>query len=139
MTTITLPKGSLITLNGIVLSEHGRSTFDITPNDIKYDNRTVTGTMRRYFVASKGTYNVSWTMLPALDSQTLDGKAGRNTLKSLYDNNMGTSITLQYYEVNSSNNQTFVSKTVFIESYSETLVKRWGMQLWDTKLSLVEV
>jgi hypothetical protein len=135
---LTLPKGSLVKLNSTELSEHNRAQFVIAFIPIKTDNVTATGKTRRYFVAEKRTFSTSWTFLPAIDTQTVDGKAGRNSLKAFYDANIGTTVTLTYKEVNSSNIQTDVVVMVFIEEYQETLTKRWGAQYWDITLSLIE-
>lgn len=135
---LTLPKGSLVTLAGTQLSEHNRAAYDISNDELMANNRTVNGTMRRYFVASKRRFAIKWDFLPALDAKTVDGKAGRNSLKSIYTTNMGTSVNLTYKEVNVSNVQVDVSHTVFIESYQETLVKRWDQQYWNVQITLVE-
>ncbi len=135
---ITLPKGSLIKINNTELSEHNRSSAQITWDFIKYDARTVTGVMRRLHVAAKRRIEVSWEMLPALDAQTVDGKAGRNTLASLVMSEMGNTVAVRYYTVNSSNQQVETTFTGFIDSYSETLVKRFGAQYWNISLSIVE-
>jgi hypothetical protein len=138
MTTLVLPKGSLVTLGGIELSEHNRQPFDITNDEIKSDSRTVNGLMRRYYISSKRRFTLRWDFLPALDGKTVDGKAGRNSLKSLYATFMETTIAFTYKEVDASNNQTSVNHTVFIDSYQETLVKRWNQQYWNVQLVLIE-
>jgi hypothetical protein len=137
-TQITLPKGSLITFGTTQLSEQGRTALEVSPDPIVNDVRLANGSMRRYYVASKKKFKFSWTMLPALDGQTFDGKAGRNTLASFYVSNIDNTFTLKYKEVDGSNNQTDISTTVFIESYSESLEKRWGAQFWNVSMSLVE-
>lgn len=136
---ITLPKGSLIKVNGVELSEHNRSAPQISFEPVKYDVRLASGTMRRYVVGNKRILSISWEMLPALDSQTVDGKAGRNTLKSLVEMNMGDTVTISYKEVNATNDQTEVSFTAFIDSYSESLMKRFDAQYWNVEVSFVEV
>ena len=133
-----LPKGSLVKLNTTELSEHNRSEFQDDIEALKTDNRTVNGTMRRYYIASKRKIFFSWEMLPALDTQTVDGKAGRNSIRSFRDTNIGSTITLTYKEVNASNVQTDVSLTCFIDDYSETLVKRFDRQYWNVQITLVE-
>lgn len=127
-----------MTLGGTQLTEHGRQGFQLSPDPIVTDVRLANGTMKRYFVATKRKFSFSWNMLPALDSQTLDNKTGRNTLRTLYDANIDNSLTFIYKEVDSNNNQTDVTTTVFIESYSESLEKRWDSQFWNVNLSLVE-
>lgn len=138
MPVLIFPKGSVATLAGTTLSEHNRSALDISNEEVKSDNRTVSGLMRRYFVASKRKFSLQWNFLPALDGKTVDGKAGRNSLKSLYTTYMGTAVTFTYKEANSSNVETDVSHTVFIDSYQESLIKRWDQQYWNVQLTLVE-
>jgi len=135
---ISLPKGSLITINSTQLSEHNRSAMQLQREILKSDNRTVTGVMRRYFINQKRRITISWERLPALDNQTVDGKTGRNSLKALYEANIGNTVTVSYYEVDSNNNQTQVTFTGFIDSYEETLLKRYNSQLWDVSITLVE-
>lgn len=135
---INLPKGSLITVNTTTLSDHNRSAAQLSREIVKFDQRTVTGSMRRYYVAQKRRLTVSWEMLPALDGQTVDGKAGRNSLKTLYETNMGSTVSVSYYEVDASNSQVQASFTGFIDSYEETLVKRFDSQLWNVSITFVE-
>lgn len=136
--TITLPKGSLVNLATKDLSEHNRQAFEVPLDDLKTDARTANGFMRRYYVASKRKFTLSWNMLPALDGQTVDGKAGRNTIRGIHDTNIGITLTLIYGEVDSSNNPSAITVTVFIDSYSETLVKRYERQFWNISMTLVE-
>ena len=134
----TFAKGALVTLAGTQLSDHNRSGFQDEIEELKTDNRTVNGTLRRYYVGSKKKVSLSWEYLPALDSQTADGQAGRNTLKSLHDTYMNAAVTLTYKEVNASNVQVNVNMTCFIDSYSETLIKRYNNQYWDVEMTFVE-
>jgi hypothetical protein len=135
---LTFPKGALITINSTDLSDHNRSGFQDNLEELKTDNRTVNGTMRRYFISSKRKFSFSWENLPALDTQTVDGKAGRNSIRGLHDANMNSVVTLTYKEVNGSNVQVNVSATCFIDSYSETLVKRYDRQFWNVEMTLIE-
>lgn len=137
MTLLVLPKGSLATLAGTTLTEHGRQPISISFEEVGRTQRTANATMRRYFIAAKKKISISWDNIPALDSQCFDGMAGRNTIKALYDNNKST-LTFTYKEVDGSNVQSVQTLTVFVESYSEDLVKRWNTQLWKISLALVE-
>lgn len=139
MPILTLPQGSLVTLGGVQLSEQTRSSFQIATEAKKNDIELADGSRRRYFVASKDKFTFSWSWLPSVDSKTLDGKAGRNSLRSLYDNNMGNALTLIYKSLDSNNLPITVTKTVFIDTYSETLLKRYGTYFWECSLSLVEI
>lgn len=139
MPILTLPKGSLVTLAGTSLSEHNRSALAVTPDIIKTDVRVANGSLKRYYVASKKKLDLSWANLPALDSQTVDGKAGKNSLYTLYTTNISTTFTVTYKEVNASNVQTSITLTMMIDTYTEKLNKRFDRQFWDCTLTLVEV
>lgn len=142
MPVIILPKGSLITINSTALSEHNRGPAQISYEIIAISDRTITGTMRRQSLVDKRTLSVSWERLPALDGQTADGKAGRNTIKGIVDTATTVSITpltVSFYEVNSSNVQVAVNIQMFVDNYSEELIKRFSYQHWNVTLSLVEV
>lgn len=63
--------------NGNKITDHGRSTLNITNTQIGNDQRTANGTMRRQQVAVKRTYSASWDMIPSKSTvggiQTADG------------------------------------------------------------------
>jgi len=139
--TISLPKGSLISLAGTDLSEHNRSSAQIDFESISLGERTLGGTLRKQFITRKRRISVSWENLPALDTQTVDGKAGRNTIKTLIETMMllnNSSSALTYKEVNTSDVQTTTSLNVFVDSYNETLVRRADHQLWNISITFVE-
>lgn len=141
--TLILPKGSLIRLDGIDLSEHNRSSASIGYKSIGTSNITILGRTRKQQITMKRTLTVSWERLPALDSQTVDGKAGRNTINDnfpeIYWNSFNsTTIEVSYYEVDSDNAQVYVTFNAFLDSYSDELLKRFDSQLWNVSLSLVE-
>lgn len=135
--TLILQKGSLIVLGGIALSEHNRSSLAIPHQPVKTDKRLANGGMRRYFVANKLTFSFSWEKLPALDEQTVDGKAARNSIRNLWLANPGE-IVMTYKEVNNNNNQISSQYTVFIDTYQDELLKRLSYQQWNVQMTLIE-
>lgn len=141
--TVYLPKGALITADEITLSDHNRSAASLSPEAIKSDYRTMAGYLKRQVTSSKRTLQVSWENLPALDSQTVDGYAGRNTIaenvRTVWAADTRTPITVSWYEVGADNVQTLVSMSAFLDSYKESLNKRWGRQFWNVDISFVEV
>lgn len=151
--TIYLPKGTLISIEGIQLSEHNRSAAETGSEPIMIGERTVTGTMRRQHITNKVTLSLSWEMLPALDERTVDGFAGRNTLREIRDqmwlyNFSASEVSIQeqqieYIEVDEETTNTVISTfdrtyMMFLDDYQETLVKRWESHFYNVSLSLVE-
>jgi len=137
---IFLPKGSLITADSVVLSDHNRSAARLNWEPLKTDERTIAGYLKRQVTASKRVLAVTWDMLPALDSQTVDEKAGRNSLKTLVDSWAAKqdSITISWYELDTNNLQTLVSMEAFLDSYQESLVKRFTRQFWNISIGFIE-
>lgn len=120
------------------LTDHNRSTLMLTPEQISNERRTANGTMRKYVIAVKNSFQVSWNMLPSRTNMTVDGKTGAEAIKDFYDLYNGRPITLelryhQYRGAGSSvvystddNTTTMTVQTlnVFISSFSYEVVKR---------------
>jgi len=140
--TVNLAKGSFLIVDTTELSEHNRSGGHIEHQMIGVMARTIVGTMRRQSFTGKRKVSVSWERLPALDSQTVDGKAGRNTLRDLVGDDWTSNLTpftLTVREVDSNNNQVDTTFQAYVESYDEELQKRFSYQHWNVSISFVEV
>lgn len=137
---IFLQKGSLITLNGTELSEHNRQPAKVDYEVFQINKRTLTGTLRRQSVSYKRKISISWDLLPGEDSQTVDLKAGRDTIVSIVGTDWTlstTPITVLYKsDVNYGSPETVYC---FVESYDEELAKRHNKWLWNVSLTLIEV
>lgn len=128
--------GPLITLAGVTLSDHNRSPLRITLQDYRQNVRLASGLLRSYCLGPNSsnktlTFNISWDMLPRLDAETWDGKAGKNSLNSLANTYWQTPIVLTYQDING-----LKSYNVYISDYSETLVKRYVTSYWNIDLTL---
>lgn len=130
---LTFQKVNLVELGTTELTDHTRGPLGIEYEEIRVENRLAGGKMRRYSVGYKRRFSLSWEYLPGPDAATVDGKAGRDTLQALVVANTST-LTFNYRDANDDD----VSFTVFIDSYSEELLKRYDNQLWAVTLSLVE-
>lgn len=131
------------------LSDHNREPVAENRDTIEKTQRMANGTMRKYVVATKKSYKVSYTMLPGLTADTVDGNLGAMNLRSLYDSNIGKVFNLKMYagsasaytqpKVNTS--QTLTTDTnVFISDFSCTIQKRLGgVDYWDVTIDFVEV
>lgn len=141
MPILNLPKGSLITVNGIILSDHNRSAAHFDLEKFGVGDRTLTAKMVFQAIANKRKLSMSWELLPALDTQTADGKAGRNSIKALVQTAWTTytdPYIVTWKEANSSNIEVITTARMFVDSYNEELVKRVNKQQWNVSLSLVE-
>lgn len=95
-----LPRGSIVAIAGatsITLSEHNRGDFTIAPKRIENSKRMIDGTLRKNVVATKMTYSCSWTDLPSIDANTVDGYAGAAKMRAFHLANPGkVTLTLKY-------------------------------------------
>jgi hypothetical protein len=86
MSTVYLPQGSLVYLNGTIkLSEHNRAPMTLSTNRIEQVKRMANGFARKYFVADKKQISLSWNMLPSFSTYTIDGGYGALDLKAFYE------------------------------------------------------
>ena len=113
-TTIT----HLVKLNGFEITEHNRK-FDggtaISANDIELIN----GDKKRYIRNNKSLYNFNFTYLPSLQTHTVDGRRGRDYLYSIAMTPASVSLSIKLNP-----EEDFYTTTVYVESYSETLIRR---------------
>lgn len=155
--TTYLPRGSALliyardlyanpadtTKDWIKLTEHNRSEISITPERIEQTQRMGNGTLRKFFVADKKQFNVSWRMLPGTRGYTVDGQWGALDLIEFYSSSEGQStfdIRLNFAK-NGMNQESsgYESYTVSITSFSATLVKRGEVPFYDISLSMEQV
>ena len=126
---------SLISLNGTEITEHGR-TFS---SDYLVNGNTVSlsrGIDKKYFKKSKRTFSLSFRMLPSSTDHTVDGRAGRNFLRTIVEAKSSIAMSVK----DSSNSYSY-STTVFISSYSENLLRRDyenGYDFYDISITLEE-
>lgn len=147
--TITVPgqlyTSSVATLNGLDpatkdtvawrrVSEHNRSEFNIGNNRIEQQQRMANGTMRKYFVADKKTFNLSWQMLPSFRNETVDGAWGAEDLKLFYESLAGQGS----FEIKVKTN-TELTYTVIFTSCDFSVAKRGIQPYWSVSLSMEQV
>jgi hypothetical protein len=151
---LALSKPSLIRLtDGTTtwyLSDHNRSDVQETNEQIEKTSVSASGTKRKYVVAVKRSWSISWTMLPGLTSQTVDGGLGAANLKSFYDSNVDNTLSLSFYVGDTSaatGTGTLATPaytaTVFISSFNRTIKKRFGagnqaIDYWDCQIDFTE-
>lgn len=147
----------------LVLSDHNRSSLDITPVRIEKRERMINGNMRSYHIADKDTLTVSWDMLPSRaynsygltrgEMYTADGGAGGADLLDWYNEHEGLFWVLLAYDLvlqDVVNEDTPIAKTasqfytrmipVYFADFSYSVVKR-GQQnhdMWNISMTLEE-
>jgi len=132
--TLIMVKPRLMRWNGNAITDHNRAQMSIDVERIENKQRMANGRMRKYIVADKRTFQTSWTMLPKLTSQTVDGFWGGEDIESFYNTNTG-SFSL---EITDGDSDVSVYSVMF-ESYSRNITKRGNTDFWEINLSMEEV
>jgi hypothetical protein len=131
---IILAKPRLMRWSGNSISDHNRSELQISPERIEKKQRMADGTMRKYVVADKMTFSVSWRELPHSASFTVDGFWGANEMTQFYLLNMGAfELELTYGD------GTVVDYTVMFSDFNSSISKRGVYDFWEVSATMEEV
>ncbi len=131
------------------VSEHNRSEFNVGTIRIEQQQRMANGTLRKYHVADKKSFNVSWSMLPSFRNETADGGWAAEDLKAFYESSAGKrsfdikinpgpfSPTL--VEDSSGSLVDDYTYTVVFTSCDFVIVKRGLQTYWNVSISMEQV
>lgn len=155
--TTYLPRGSAIQIYArdlyvdptdttkawIKLSEHNRGDIAMEIERIEQSQRMANGSLRKFFVADKKRFNVSWTMLPGTRGYTVDGEWGALDLIEFYNSSEGQStfdIRLNFAKSGTSQESSgYEPYTVSCASFSAILVKRGQVPFYNVSMSMEQV
>ena len=155
--TTYLPRGSAIqvyardlyanhadtTKDWIRLSEHNRSEIGISIQRIEQSQRMANGSLRKFFVADKKQFSVSWNMLPGSRIYTVDNKWGALDLIEFYNSSEGQStfdIRLNFAKTGTSQESSgYEPYTVSCTSFNATLVRRGEIPFYNISMSMEQV
>lgn len=155
--TTYLPRGSAIqvyardlyadpldtTKSWIKLSEHNRSEISMDTDRIQQSQRMSNGSLRKFFVADKKTFSVSWNMLPGTRGYTVDGEWGALDLIEFYKSSEGQStfdIRLNFAKSGANQESSgYEQYTVNCTSFNATLVKRGEVPFYNISMSMEQV
>ena len=132
MATIVLPKGSILKFDGTDISEHNRGEITVDITRIEKADRMHNGTYRKVVIADKYKWDISWDLLPDVDSKTVDGKWGAASLEAFYKNTPGV------FVLTVKNSGVATNYNAVITSFSKTIVKRGTAELWNVDLTIEE-
>lgn len=157
---LTLPKGSALeiyapdplltptadtTSQWRKISEHNRSPITVTSNRIEKAERMSNGTLRKFFVADKKNFNVSWTVLPSYRTETVDGQWGAEDLREFYKSSLGQGVFKIRFRFSKDGSTTATYEpdsngyTVVFSDCTFTLNRRAVNAFWDVSISFEEV
>jgi hypothetical protein len=135
--TVTFVKPSLVKFGDDPISEHNRGPMQVTVERIETKQRMANGTMRKYVVADKRSFSLSWTELPHDSTLTVDGFWGADAITAFYDANAGPfTLTIQYATTPVERTETY---DVVFNDFSKEITKRGTYDFWEVNISLEEV
>ena len=127
----------------IKLTEHNRSELGISIERIEQTQRMANGSLRKYFVADKKRFDVSWSMLPGTRGYTVDGQWGALDLIEFYNSTEGQgtfSIRLNFAKSGTSQESSgYEEYTVSCTSFNATLLKRGEVPFYNVSMSMEQV
>lgn len=127
-------KNALMEWNNNKITDHNRSPLSVDVDRIETTKRMANGTLRKYVVADKRKFGVSWDDLPFNAANTVDGYWGGREIESFYNNNAGQ-FTLK---ITNGDGQVDSFSVVFT-TYSRDLSKRGLYDFWDLNLEMEEI
>ena len=155
--TTYLPRGSAIqvyardlyadpsdtTQAWIKLTEHNRSEISMSVERIEQTQRMANGSLRKFFVADKKQFSVSWNMLPGTRVYTVDNQWGALDLIEFYNSSEGQStfdIRLNFAKSGTSQESSgYEQYTVSCTSFSATLIKRGEVPFYNVSMTMEQV
>jgi hypothetical protein len=131
---MTFLRPRLMRWNNNAITDHNRSELGVAIERIENMQRMANGTMRKYIVADKRTFTVSWDMLPNQTVKTVDGFWGGQAMLDFYNATPGA-FTLELARGDS----TVSTYSVMFSDFSYDVVKRSVYDFWNVSVTMEEV
>lgn len=131
---IKFEKNAIMEWNGNKITDHNRSELAVSIERIETSKRMANGTMRKYVVADKRNFSVSWDELPFSKDFTVDGFWGGREIEDFYNKNAG-SFTLKI----TNGDGKIENFSVMMTDFSKTISKRGEFDMWNVDVELEEV
>jgi hypothetical protein len=142
-----MPRGSILWIKsgGVYykVSEHNRSEFTISPQRIEKVQRMSNGSLRKFWIADKKTFSLSWDMLPHSTALTVDGGWGAKDLRDFYYSSGGQgTFDIKVNLATDGTDQSsagYEEYTVSITNASFTVLKGGIEPQWIVSLSMEQI
>jgi hypothetical protein len=116
------------------ITDHNRSEVSISSERIEKKQRMADGTLRKYVVADKNTYTVSWDDLPHSSTYTVDGFWGADEISSFYESTIGDfDLEITYGDGSTD------TVSVMFSDFSKSIKKRGTFDFWQVSVSMEQV
>ena len=108
---------NLMSLDGIEITDHGRTCSE-NREERAVSVQLASGKIKKYVMGEKKNWTLTWTWLPGSAALTTDGFGGRDSIRALAYGSDTYTLVIR------NSNGIIDTYTVFIEDYSEELVRR---------------
>lgn len=132
--SMTFVKPRLMRWNGNAITDHNRAQLSVDVERIEKKQRMANGTLRKFIIADKRTFGTSWSMLPKLTTQTVDGFWGGEAIENFYNTVPGT-FSLEISDADGD----VSTYNVMFSDFSKSIVKRGAIDYWEVTVTLEEV
>jgi hypothetical protein len=120
--------------NDNAITEHNRGEVNVSVKRIENSKRMANGTMRKYVIADKREFSVSWNMVPDSSLATVDNKWGGSDIEAFYNTTPGAfTLTL------TDGSGVTTDYPVMFTEFSKVLNKRGTYDAWNVDVTLEEV
>lgn len=137
MTVYRFPVESIVQFDGNEVTDHNRSELSVSTEKIMNEKRMINGTLRRYVVAEKRTWTLSWENLFAEDDAVVDGFWSGKSIREFYLQTPG-----EFMLTVTAGDGDSERVLVMFDSFDYDIVKRTKNHTgdwWNVSISLVEV
>lgn len=128
------PRNAIMMWNNNKVTDHNRSELSVDVERIESTKRMANGRMRKYVVADKRSFSVSWENLPDIKDWTVDGFWGGKEIESFYGSNAGEFVL----KVTHGDGRVESINVVFTD-FSKKIVRRDTYDLWNISVRMEEV
>lgn len=127
-------KPSLMQWSGSSITDHNRSELGIDTERIEEKQRMIDATLRKYVVADKRTFSVSWENVPQSAGFTVDGFWGKNEMEDFYSATPGSFVLRLRF-----GDSTTEEILVMFSKFTASISKRGAYDFWNVSVEFEEV
>lgn len=134
-TPMVLSIDAILAFDGNQITDHNRRPVSVSYSKFQNEKRMVDAMLRRFVVAEKRTWKVSWEDLPTDSEYVFEGFWAGEDIRSFYEETPGEFyLTLTYGPGETE------EVLVMFDSFNYSVSKRTvDFDFWDVDLSIVEV
>lgn len=129
------------------VTDHNRQPLNVQTERIEKSDRMANGTLRKYVVAKKRSYDFTWNLVPSKRNvsgalSTADGGIAGEEIETFFNTQDGAflmKVRKGSDTAKAANDGTIETVTVMFSDFSKEIEKRGLIDLWNITLRMEEV